>query len=251
MRDELSVEAALPLYGRVHRDLSRKLDSGEWQVGDRLPTELALTETYECSLITIRRALDELVREGRIARKRGKGTFVTVPPIERELNALTSFTEEMLHHGLDPHTEVIDARSAKADAEVARALHLSPNAPVLYLERLRSAGGYPLLLEQVYLSAERFPGLLAEDLGRESLYNVLTSKFNVPLLGARETLEPTMLTAREADLLGQHRRQPALEIHLVAFTHGEVPVEYCRTLVRGDRAKYHVEIGGLTGFDRP
>lgn len=248
MRNKLQAEAAAPLYSRVYNELASKLDSGEWKVGDRLPTEAALTKAYDCSLITIRRALDELVRDGRITRKSGKGTFVTVPPVDRELTALTSFTEEMLHLGLDPQTRVISTKITEADDRVAKALNLAVGAPVIYIERLRSAAGYPLLLEQVYLSAARFPGLIGENLDNKSLYDLLVTKFNVPLLGAKETLKPTMLSAREADILGQNRRQPAIEIHLVAFTHGNEPIEYCRTLVRGDRAKYHIEIGGFTDF---
>ena len=116
---------------------------------------------YGCSLITVRRALSELAREQRIERTRGRGTFVLRPRIDRDLAGTMSFTEEMQTRGLDPETRLIAARPESAGEAVAAALELELGSPTLYVERLRLADGEPLLLEQVHLPAERFPGLLA------------------------------------------------------------------------------------------
>ncbi len=70
----------MPLHHQVYLDLSNALDAGEWQAGDRLPTERDLADEYGCSLITVRRALTDLVRERRLERTRGRGTFVTGRP---------------------------------------------------------------------------------------------------------------------------------------------------------------------------
>jgi GntR family transcriptional regulator len=231
----------VPLHRRVYLDLRDTLDAGRWAAGDRLPPERQLAADYGCSVITIRRALEDLVREGRIHRARGRGTFASPPPIERDLTALTSFSEEMNHRGLDPRTRLIAAHDAVAGEDVAAHLELSGGDPVLFLERLRIAGGEPLLLEQVYLPARRFPGLLAADLENDSLYEVLAEGFGVRLARARETIEPVLPSVREADLLGQSPREPALLIELVAFGPDDDAVEYCRCLVRGDRAKFYVE----------
>ena len=235
----------VPLHHQVYLDLREALDASEWHPGDRLPPERELAARYGCSLITVRRALGELAREGRLERTRGRGTFVTMPRIERDLAALTSFTDEMHHRGLDPQTRLVVARAESAGEAVAAALQLEPGAPTLYLERLRSAGGQPLLLEQVHLPAGRFPGLLAADLERGSLYDLLTTRYGVRLVRAHETIEPVLLRAREARLLEQDARRPALLLEIIAFTAVDLPIEYCRTYVRGDRAKYHVETGGL------
>ena len=114
-------------------------------------------------------------------------------------------------------------------------------SPTLYLERLRLADGEPLLLEQVYLPAERFPGLLASDLEHTSLYDLLTERYETPIVRARESLEPVLLRPREARLLQQRPRTPALLIRGVAFAADHTPVEFGRTYVRGDRTRYYVE----------
>jgi GntR family transcriptional regulator len=234
----------------VYLDLQAALDAGEWLPGDRLPPERELARRYGCSLITVRRALTELTREGRIERVRGRGTSVLHPRIDRDLGDPRSFRDEMLLRGLDPATRLLAARPESAGASVATALGLEAGSPILYLERLRLAGGEPLLLEQAYLPAERFPGLLASDLEHESLYGLLAQRYATVVTRTRETLEPVLLGAREARLLGRPPRAPALLIEGIAFDERQAPVELGRTLVRGDRTRYYIDRDVLRGDAR-
>lgn len=231
----------IPLHHQVYLDLKAALDEREWRPGDRLPTERDLAQRYGCSLITVRRALSELVREQRLERTRGRGTFVLHPRIDRDFAGDLSFSEEMQTRGLDPATRLIAARPESAGEAVAAALGLEPGSPTLYLERLRLADGEPLLLEQVHLPAERFPGLLSADLERESLYELLAQRYATRIVRAREALEPVLLHAREARLLDQPPRTPALLIEGIASAVDDRPVEFSRTFVRGDRTRYYVE----------
>lgn len=231
----------VPLHHQVYLDLRAAIESGEYRAGDKLPPERELASGYGCSLITIRRALDELSREGRLKRHQGKGTFVLPPRLERDIATAMSFTEEMQGRGLDPETRLVASRPEAASESIAAALELEPGSPTLYLERLRLAGGEPLLLEMVHLPAERFPGLLASDLEHNSLYDVLTERYGTPVVRAREALEPVLLPAREARLLGLEPRSLALLVEGIAFTGDDTPVEFGRTYVRGDRTRYYVE----------
>ena len=133
----------VPLHHQVYVDLRDSLDAGRWRTGEQLPTERDLAAHYGCSLITIRRALDELVREGRIQRTRGRGTFVLHPRLDRDIAGRASFSEEMRQRGLDPEKRLISARPESATVAVAAALELEPGSPTLYLERLRLASGEP------------------------------------------------------------------------------------------------------------
>ena len=231
----------VPLHHQVYLDLRAALDNGEWRPGDLLPPERHLAERYGCSLITVRRALSELTHESRIQRTRGRGTTVLPPRIERDFGGTLSFTEEMEDRGLDPETRLVAARPQSAGEVVADALRIEPGSPTLYLERLRVAGGEPLLLEQVHLPAERFPGLLASDLEHGSLYDVLASRYGTRVVRAHEALEPVLLRAREAALLDLPARTLALLIEGIAFDADGMPVEYARSLVRSDRTRYYVE----------
>jgi GntR family transcriptional regulator len=231
----------IPLHHQVYLDLRRSIDGGEWRAGDRLPPERELASRYGCSLITVRRALTELAREQRLERTPGRGTFVQRRRIDRDLADEKSFTEEMQLRGLDPETRLIAARPESAGEAVANALRLEVGSPTLYLERLRLADGEPLLLEQVHLPAEQFPGLLASDLEHNSLYDLLTHRYDTHITRAREALEPVLLRAREARLLDRPPRSPALLVEGIAFSSTDIPVEFGRTYVRGDRTRYYVE----------
>ena len=192
----------IPFYHQVYLDMRALIDDGGWPVGHQVPPERQLAGQYGVSVITVRRALDELAREGRLERTRGRGTFVLAPRIDRALDEPLTFTEEMQTRGLDAETRLVEARPESAGEAVAAALQLRPGAPTLFLERLRLADGEPLLLEQVHLPAERFPGLLASDIERNSLYGLLTERYGTEIARARETFEPVLLRAREAKLLG-------------------------------------------------
>jgi GntR family transcriptional regulator len=231
----------VPMHQQVYLDLRGSLDDGTWKPDDRLPTERDLAGHYGVSLITVRRALAELVHEGRIERTRGRGTFVLRRRLDRDIASRASFADEMQERGLDPETRLVSARPESATLPVATALALEPGSPTLYLERLRLAGGEPYLLEQVHLPAERFPGLLARDLEHASLYELMAIRYGTPVVRAREALEPVLLQTREAGLLAQRRGAAALLIEGIAYATDDTPVEFGRTFVRGDRSRYYVE----------
>ena len=235
------IDGPVPLHHQVYLDLRDALDGGEWKPGDQLPPERELAERYGVSLITVRRALTDLAREHRLERTRGRGTFVTRPPIQLDLDAPTSFTEEIRRLGKVPQTRVVTARSMAAEPAVADALGIAEGDQVVHLERLRIADGDPLLLEQVYLPESRFPGLLAGDLEHGSLYGLLQDRYGTSVVRAREALEPIAISAREAHLLGVEPGRPALLIEGLAFDETGCAVELALTYVRGDRTRYHME----------
>src|SRR6187431_912094 len=231
----------IPLHHQVYLDLQAALESGEFRPGERMPTERELAQRYGCSLITVRHALGELVREGRIERTRGRGTFVLQPRIDRDIAGSLSFAEEMSRRGLDPETRVVSSRIEPAGEAVAGELGIAADAPLVYLERLRLGGGEPLILEQARLPAERFPGLLAIDLERRSLYDILAERYATRIVRAREMVEPVMLRRREAALLSLPTRALALQVDGTAFAADGSAVEVARSYVRGDRTRYYLE----------
>jgi GntR family transcriptional regulator len=233
----------IPLHYQAYLDLRAILDSGGWRPGDRLPTERELAVEYGCSLITVRRALDELVREGRLERTRGRGTYVKEPPIVRDLVAPVGFMDEMRPLGLRPYAVVVTARTERTAPAAAAALRIQVGAAVHYLERVRGANGAPFLLEQAYLPAERFPGLLEEDYATVSLYEVLERRYGCRVTWTRETIAACVPSAREARLLEVPQSRASLWLEGTAFD-SDGPVEFSRTIVSGERARYSIETTG-------
>lgn len=233
----------IPLHHQAYLDLRVGLDSGEWAPGEQLPTERMLAGEYGCSLITVRRALDDLVREGRLERARGLGTFAKLPPLVRDLAQPLGFTDEMRPLGLHPYAVVVTARTETGTPAVGARLHLGIRDSVHFLERVRGAEGVPLLLEQAYLPAARFPGLLDEDYSTASLYEVLERRYQCRVTLTRETIAACLPSAREARLLDVPQSTASLWLEGTAYA-AEEPVEFSRTIVSGERARYAIETPG-------
>jgi GntR family transcriptional regulator len=231
----------VPLHHQVYLDLKAALDAGELVAGDRVPPERELAKRYGCSLITVRRALDELSREQRLERTRGRGTFVLAPKLDRNIAGTLSFAQEMQQRGLAPQTKLLGARAEAAGEAAANALSVELGSPIFTIRRLRLADATPLLLEEASLPAERFPGLLSADLEHGSLYDILANEYASRVVRAREALEPVLLKAREARLLEVAPGRPAILVEGIAYIADGTPVEFARTHVRGDRTRYYVE----------
>jgi GntR family transcriptional regulator, N-acetylglucosamine utilization regulator len=232
----------LPLYRRIETDVRDRIRSGELTPGAQVETEVELMDRYGVSRATVRQALRELVAVGLLEIRRGLGTYVTDRRFEHTIGGFYSFSREIERHGLEPRTRVLGLELEPADDAVAAALGIEPGTRVVALRRLRLAGDDPLVVETSYLPAARFPGLEAVDFGRVRLYDTLTDAYGCRPTRARETFEPVLVTADEADLLGQRQGEPALRVERTAFDQDDAPIEFCRSTVRGDRYRYSVEL---------
>lgn len=205
--------------------------------GSAVPPERTLSVEFATSRTTVRQALQELVLEGRLERIQGKGTFVALPKVAQELR-LTSYTEDMRAQGLEPTSTLLEIGYLVADEVLSERLGVKRGARVLRIERLRLANGEPMAIETTHLSAQRFPGLRRQLERSHSLYAALSEKYGVRLLEAEETIETVPAPPREAHLLGTDVGVPLLLLSRHSRTDGGEPVEYVRSLYRGDRYKF-------------
>ena len=231
-----------PLYRRIEADLRGRIRTGELPPGARVETELELMERYGVSRATVRQALGGLIAAGTLEVRRGLGTYVASGRFEHTIGGFYSFSREIERHGLEPGTEVLGLHREAASVAVAEALDLPAGAEVVALRRLRLAGPDPLVVETSHLPAERFPGLETVDFSQVRLYDTLLSTYGCRPTRARESFEPVLLTDDEATLLDQRRGAPALRVERIAFDQDDVPIEFCRSTVRGDRYRYSVEL---------
>jgi GntR family transcriptional regulator len=228
-------ERGQPKSRRLRESLIERIRGLE--AGAALPTERELCTEFGVSRATVRHVLHQLEVERRIYRQQGKGTFVGSAKIEQRLG-LTSHTEEMRASGIRPGSKLIDVTRVQASIEVGAALRLGEGAEVLQIERLRLADGDPIAIEVLYLNAARFDGIssaLGEDV---SFYQLLSSDYGVELASAEETIEATVAGAREAKLLGCGAGSALLLLSRLTFDTKGRPIEYVRSLYRGDRFRF-------------
>ncbi|HKG55780.1 MAG TPA: GntR family transcriptional regulator [Candidatus Limnocylindrales bacterium] len=238
----MTAVAGLPLYRRIEGDLRDRIRSGELAPGAQIGAEPELMAQYKVSRATVRQALAGLIAEGALEIRRGLGTYVAPPRFEHTIGGFYSFSREIERHGLEPGTKVLELRIEPASEIVADALGVALAIDVVALRRLRLAGPDPLVVETSHLPAARFPGLEVVDFSTVRLYDTLMRAYGCRPTRARESFEPVLLTADEAALLDQRRGDPALRVDRVAFDQDDVPIEFCRSTVRGDRYRYSVEL---------
>src|SRR5690242_8992693 len=178
-----------PAYKKIQNVIRKRIESGHLKIGDSVDSERELARIHGVSLMTARHALAGLEREGIVERRRGAGTFVAPPRIH--FNKLMSYTEQMASRGLAARSKIIAAKIIEQEDEIAARLTLPAASKMVKIERLRHTSDEPFALETCYLPAERFPGLVRDALGRNSLFARLEQDYGVQLTYADEEVDAT------------------------------------------------------------
>lgn len=237
----VSKRSPIPLYYQLAEQIRDRVTSGELAAGDQLPADRELAEQAGISRMTARQAISFLVSEGVLVVKPGVGTFVAEPKMTYDALHLLGFTEETMRHGGAVASRVLEQAIVEASPSVASALNLAPTERVVRIERLRSTGDAPVLLETSLLPAAICPGLEREDLGSQSLYFLLEHRYGLRLQRARQTIEATVANERESDLFGVAIGTPMLLLEGVTYADGDRPIEHFKAVYRADRIKLEVE----------
>ncbi len=210
-------------------------------VGEAIPSERQLSTDLAMSRLTVRAALDDLVREGYLIRRRGSGTFVSEPKIAQELT-MTSFTEDMKRRGMVPSSKTLELHVGPAGARLGRVFHVSPSEPIVAVKRLRLADGETMAIETLHVRESRVPGLSAKDLEQHSFYELLRDRYDLVIVGGTQTVEPTVTNEEESEELGVPLHSPALLLERTTRDQGNEVVEFVRSLYRGDRYRLVTEL---------
>ncbi|MFL5966367.1 MAG: GntR family transcriptional regulator [Gaiellaceae bacterium] len=210
-------------------------------VGEAIPSERKLSTDLGVSRLTLRAALDELVREGYLVRRHGSGTFVGEPKIAQQLT-LTSFSEDMRRRGMTPDSRTISLENVHAGPQVARALNISPDGRVFRIRRLRLADDLPMAVETLHVPVSLVPGLTAAQLEHSSFYALLEERYDVVIASGLQTIEPTVTNEEESQLLDVPLHSPAFLFERTSTTTGGETVEFVRSIYRGDRYRLVAEL---------
>ena len=235
-------ETRVPIYVQIKEDIKRKIRDKEYGTAELLPSEREMSITYGASRMTVRQAVNDLQNEGYLYRIQGKGTFVSNAKVEQQLSGLSSFSEDMERLGYKPGSRIVAFKSLQADALIAEKLHLALGDPVLKLKRLRTADAQNMAIETAYLNARLVNGIDMEDSDHFSLYHYLKHTLKIPLLRSVETIQSTMITGKNAQLLQVPENMLGLLIERVTFTERDLPVEYVISQYRGDLYKFVIEM---------
>lgn len=221
-------DSPVPLYHQVAEHLRELIGSGELATGTLLPNEIELAHTFSLSRPTMRQALDELVRDGLISRRRGVGTVVTPREFHRSAR-LTSVHDDLVAAGRRPATQVLSIRVEPGTVDVAAAYD---DADVVAITRLRTADREPLVIMRNWLPL-RYADLTAGVLEAGGLYHLMRERGDVPVT-ARKEISAVAAPKLEADLLGVRRSTPLLRVRHIGYDAARRVIDVGDHLYRGD-----------------
>ncbi len=237
----------LPLYHQIERNIRQLIISGKLETGEMAPSELELAQIYGVSRLTIRKALDELVRQNWLARRQGVGTFVTKPSITTIAPSELSFTSQMLAIGKKPSSTIIQADTNRADHEVANALRISEGDAIFSITRVRLADDQPILYESTHLSIERFPGIdNYQAWAHGSLYQHLLVAYQVLITRLEQTLKPVLLSEEQARHLKAKVKTPSILSICLSYNSDSEPIEYATSVSNGELSEFYFTFRKVT-----
>ncbi|MFL6099524.1 MAG: GntR family transcriptional regulator [Actinomycetales bacterium] len=239
LRLRVDRSSPVPLYYQVAQQLEQAIASGQLSAGDRLENELDLADRFGLSRPTVRQAIQELVRQGLLVRKRGVGTQVVHGQVKRPVE-LSSLYDDLERSGQQPRTAVLARELVVADPRLAGALGVAVGAPVTRIERLRSAGEEPLALMCNWLPAD-LADFTAEDLEGQGLYELMRRR-GVHMRIATQRIGARAASVNEARLLHERKGAPLLTMERTAYDDSGRAVEFGSHVYRAQNYSFEVTL---------
>ena len=226
-----------PLYQQLRDVIEEKIASGEWKPKDKIPSENQLSAQYGLSRMTARSVLLDLVKDEKLYRVQGKGTFVAEQKIEAQSLYYVGVREQLEQMGYQVTTKTLECRVMESDRNIAKHLMIEEGTPIFMIKRVRSIDEGPVSLHLSYIPLRYSHGLTPELMENEQLCVVLNQNYGLQRKRVTETLESVAADKEEAELLQVKRGHPLLMLKDDLFSEGDIPYEYTKVIFRGDKFK--------------
>jgi len=241
--EKINKSVPIPLYFQLKTLILDEIKSGNYEMGNMIPTEKEFSETFQISRTTVRQAITELVQEGWLYRIKSKGTFVSQPKISQDfIKKLESFNDQILRAGMTPSTEVLALKTIKASSAVAQNLNLKENDLVIYLYRKRFANDEPIVTIETYLPYKSCSFVLDHNLAEERLYNILNQCTDTSIFRVNRIVEAVEANKDDEKHLRIKQGKPIQHFSSVGYNAYDQPIEYSLARYRGDRNSFEITV---------
>jgi len=231
-----------PPYAQLARRLRERVASGEFQPGDRLPSEAQLCEVYGVSPMTVRRAVTQLIQEEVAYAEHGRGTFVKSPQLGAAIFDLGDLRRYLSDPGIA--ARIVEARIVTPTPRVCQQLQVTADDHVIAIKRLLERAAETIFYHSEYLVFDPARPLVEAELGVTSLNDLFSGggggsgvKFG------RLTLHASALTAGEATYLGEQPGSLAWVVEHLFFDYDDRPQSWGRFVGRADRLTFSSTVG--------
>lgn len=237
---EIDHSSPIPLHAQVESLLREMIELPEYQNGAYLPDEVSLAKQLGIARNTLRQAINKLVFEGLLTRKKGVGTKVAEKIFETKLDSWHSFTQEMGNKGVELKMYSMNVEFVTPPENVSAFMQVDSKVKLLKVTRLRGYSDAPFVFFESYFHPRI--GLTGKEDFTRPLYDILEKDYSVVPSLSREKISARLATASEADLLGMKSRNPVLVRERFVFDPGMRPVEYNVGIYAADRFVYSLDI---------
>lgn len=237
----IDFESGIPLKLQLRDIIRNKLKEKELvnQEG-KLATEHDLMDQFNVSRVTVRSALQMLVEEGIIVRKRGSGTFLRTNHPENWGGKLMGFSESVKESGLKPGAEVLLKGNLKtSNVRIKDKLNVDE---AWELKRLRTSGNIPIAIEHAFFPTEYRKYLEFEDLETLAIYKHLEEEVGIYLQDAKQLISAKNASKEEAKLLNVNENDALLYLERITYTETNKPVEFLKAVYRPDHFQYSISL---------
>ncbi len=226
-----------PLYMQLCQLLEDQITNGTLKQGDQIMTEAELSEYYQVSRITVRKAIEVLVQKGVLVKQRGIGTFVAKTKMLRNMSGILGFSASCRQIGKEPSSKLLVAELRPSTVKDREYLKLGTNSTIICIIRIRMCDSTPVIIEEVHYPQE-YAYLLAYDL-QGSLYDALAEHGIIPSKGM-STLSIVLAGHEDANQLQIEDEKPLLQMEGVVYDENKEPIHYSRQLINLDKYKMNI-----------
>ncbi len=235
----------IPLYRQVEMNILADIDEGRLVPGDLIPSEPQLAEKLGVSQGTVKKAIDNLVKEKRLYRHQGKGTYVSTIDFNNSLFRFFAYGDAA-GKGVRIHKETEIRELKKGLKAICQTLGYEPGSSLLYIQRrgyIQDVEDRPILVEHCWWCPDIVPGLENEEVHIPDLmYALVVDKYKVPVIRAEEALTADVADKQTAEILGIPEKSPVIVLIRHTFTRNNKIIEYRKTIGRADKFSYRAEI---------
>lgn len=229
-------------YELIYEDLKKKIEVNEYPYQELLPPENTLTQIYDCSRNTVRRAMSRLVIDGYIQTLQGKGVRNIYRPVEQTaftIGEIESFRESALRNGQTPRTKVLLFSEIAADATLCARSGFPSGSHLYYLQRLHYLDGKPLILNHNYFLKETVSGLTPE-IAEDSIYHYLESTLHMAIVNSRRIMTVEKITEIDEKYMDLNVEDYNCMAVVTSFTYNSqgVMFEYTQSRHRPDYFRF-------------
>lgn len=229
-------------HEHIKKHLQKEITGGNYESGEKLPSEKRLCDYFKVSRVTVRHALQNLENDGLIYRKQGVGAFVSNQNMNSNLVRLTDFSEDMRQAGLDSSSRLISLKKVDPIKEVNEILDIRPDMKLIQVDRVRLGSGKPIAFDITYLPPGYGQLLFDEDLTTQTIYNIIEEKYEIPIRAGSYKITATNADDYISKHLNIASNSAVLEIDRCSRTTGDKKVYFQKRYYNPSYVSYILEL---------